>query len=63
MAKQTALGKFTRALHAVGINSILNGEGMEIQTVTIFSGSYGYIDFHFDANGSFRYVDFGTVSK
>ena len=63
MAKQTALGKFTRALHAMKINSVLNGEGMEIQTVTILKGSYGYIDFHFDADGSFRCVDFGTVSK
>ena len=45
------------------INSVLNGEGMEIQTVTILKGSYDYIDFHFDADGSFRCVDFGTVSK
>jgi hypothetical protein len=66
MAKQTALGKFTMALHAMGINSILSGEGIEIQTITIHTTAatpQQFIDFHFNKDGSFRCVDAGKPSS
>lgn len=59
--RKSALTRFTEALHALGINSILDKGNNKLQTVTIgcdlMPSPHDYnIEFTFDAEGNFALV-------
>ena len=42
--------------------AVINGEGTELQTVTVFTTADEYIEFNFGADGKFIHIFVGTTN-